>query len=612
VTRVRRSLVRVGAVALAWLAAAAALAQQPDPLQLLAQAKAATGGAAWDALRSQHSRVVFKAGKLEGNVERWASLTTGRSLTRYDIGPASGAQGFDGFVAWSQQASGATQVETDDAARELAVNAAYRDRLAFWFPDRQPARIDYARRDRAEGIDYDVVRIVPEGGRAFELWIGMLTQRIERLVEDEGAGARTEIYGDFRTVQGVTLPFRVRIERAGAPDGQYVVDRIEYNVALDDVDFGVPPPLPGDVLFAAGRDVVDVPFEVRSGHVFIEAKLDGKGPFRMLFDAGGASVLVPSTVAALGLSPRRAGGEHDVALVPIERVDVGGVAFERQTFAVIDVAPVMRRVEGLDDVAGIVGYDVVSRLPVRIDYEHSKLSLHRPRAFVPPAGAVRVPFVLNGRVPQVRARVDGVEGAFDVDTGSRASLTLAPAFVERNDLVRKYGSVRDVVAGAGAAGRTRALLARAGRLSIASVDVEAPVTYLSKQAIGASADVAGNIGYGVLRRFAVTLDYSRNALYLEKGAAFAERDVHDRAGVWLERGERGFDVVDVVADGPARAAGIAAGDVIVAVDGKPAKSLALSDVRALLRGAPGTKVRLRPERNRKPASEVVVVLRDLI
>ena len=295
-------------------------------------------------------------------------------------------------------------------------------------------------------------------------------------------------------------------------------------------------------------------------------------------------------------------------MVSVAHVEIGGVSLEGQPFAAIDLAPLMRRVEG-DDVAGILGYEIVRRLPVRIDYEHDILTLYRPRGFAPPHGAVRIPFTLHGRVPQVRASVDGIEGAFDVDTGSRASLTLSAPFVDGHGLIAKYGATREVIAGAGAGGYARALLARVGKLALQGVDVEAPVTYLSSDARGPFADpaLAGNIGYGVLRRFNVTFDYARSALYVEKNSHFAERDLHERAGLWLERGVRGFDVVDVVADSPAQAAGLVVGDVIVAVDGKPAKSMTLADARALLRGAPGTKLRLRPERKLKGANEAIVV-----
>ena len=597
---------------------------RPDPAVILAEVKAATGGKAWDALVSQHSRVTMKLGGMTGSAERWASLTTGRSLLRYELGPARGAQGFDGFVAWSQDTSGQPRVEGDDNARELAANAAYRDRMAFWFPERQPAKIEYARRDAADGAEFEVLRITPEGGRMYEVWVNLLTRRIERLVENEGAQARTEIYSDFRTVQGVSIPYKVRTTR-GDPryDEEFTVAAIDYNASLDGIEFGVPPPPPDDFRFPLGKDSVEVPFVVRNGHLFVDVRLNGKGPFRMLFDTGGLNVLLPGAMKTLGLAaegalPGSGVGEakQDVGLVKVDRMEIGGIAIDRQLFAAVDLTRLMKRVEGVDDAAGIVGYELLKRFPARIDYANSKLVFYRPETFRYAGRGTRVPFVFSDHIPQVRGRVDGIEGAFHIDTGARTSLTLTSPFVERHGLAAKYGATREVISGSGVGGPSRALLARAAVLELGDVQVKAPVTYLSRQKSGAFANpaLAGNVGYGVLRQFDITFDYASRQLFLEPNANHGQPDVHDRAGLWLERGERGIEVVEVVADSPAAAAGLKAGDLIVAVDGKAVTAIALPDVRALLRAAPGTRVRLRvvAAGTAKAPKDIVVVLKDLV
>ncbi len=52
---------------------------------------------------------------------------------------------------------------------------------------------------------------------------------------------RTETYSDFRTVQGVKLPFTVVATRTDAgPAERYTVESIEYNVPLDKIEFSPP------------------------------------------------------------------------------------------------------------------------------------------------------------------------------------------------------------------------------------------------------------------------------------------------------------------------------------------------------------------------------------
>ena len=64
---------------------------------------------------------------------------------------------------------------------------------------------------------------------------------IERLVEHEAIATRTEVYMDWRDVQGVKIPFRVRASR-GDPkaDEIVVIERIEFDGPLDDVPFARP------------------------------------------------------------------------------------------------------------------------------------------------------------------------------------------------------------------------------------------------------------------------------------------------------------------------------------------------------------------------------------
>lgn len=615
------SLARVCALVLIAGAANLASAQlggppKPDATLILAAAKAASGGAAWNALKSQHSKVTIQTGGFSGTAERWSDMTTGRSVIDYAIGPISGGAGYDGQVAWTRDEAGRSRVEENPTARELAVNAAYRDRLGFWFPDRAPAEISYKERTDADGAQFDVVRVTPAGGRAFELWINTETKLIERLVEREDQATRTEIFMDMRTVQGVQIPFRVRASR-GDPrfDETVVVESMEFNAPLTGVRFAQPAQPKPDFAFPPGKALVEVPFDVHNGHLFLRLRINGKGPYRMLFDSGSLNVLMPKVAVDLGLAKEPArkegeAGDAGIGVVQVERLELGGLVVDRQSFATIDLAALMRRVEGLDDVAGIVGHELFKRFPVRLDFTQSRATFYAPAAFKYEGAGSAVPITFRGTSPKVAGTVDAIAGEFAIDTGSRGSLTLSTPFAQANDLAAKFGARQTVIAGAGVGGHVRAALARAKVLQFGPVTVNNPVTTLAQDGQGAlgDPDLAGVIGYGILRQFNVTFDYARNVVHFEKNANFGAPDAYDRAGMWLERGAKGFEVVDAVAGAPAAAAGIKRGDVIVAINGKAWNSVSLTTLREELKAAPGTKVRLKfasgPER--------IVTLRDLI
>lgn len=596
------------------IAAGQALAQlggtpPPDPMAVLAQAKAASGGAAWDALRTQHSKVSIITGAITGSAERWNEFATGRSRLDYVIGPVSGAAGFDGRTAWSQDASGKSQAETSDAAREVAVSAAYRDRLAFWYPERAPGRITYKERAEADGAWFDVVRITPDGGRPFELWINTETKLIERLVEREATTTRTELYSDVRDVSGVKIPFRVRASRGEARHDEFVtVELMEFNAPMTGVRFAQPEPPRPDFAFPAGHAQVEVPFELRGGHLFVKVMLNGKGPYRMLFDSASSSVLLPKTAASLGVAP--SGGEGNVSVARIDRVELGGVLLERQSFATADIAEFLRRVEGMADLAGVIGFEVFRRLPVKLDYERGRATLYDPARFRYTGNGVRVPVELRGQQAAVRGRVDDYAGLFLVNTGNRGSLTLSQSFAEQHKLRERYRSKVEAVYGASVAGPLRGTLARVRTLELGDITVRDPVTMLSLTDAGALAerDVAGSVGNGVLMRFAATFDLPGGSLYLDKTASTGKPDTWDRAGLWVERGDKGFEVVHVVEGSPAALAGVKPGDVIVAVDGKPWAAVTLASLRDVFSSAPGRKVRLRMQ----AGGERTITLNDLV
>ncbi|HEX6944563.1 MAG TPA: PDZ domain-containing protein [Casimicrobiaceae bacterium] len=581
-------------------------AARPDPVALLAAAKAASGGAAWDVLRTQHSEVRLTVAGMTGTVERWNDIATGQSTLRYVIGPLTGAAGFDGKTAWTQDGTDAPKVETGAAALELATNAAYRDRLAFWYPDRGRARIEYKERKDSDGRRYDVVTIAPEGGRPFEFWIDVETKLIGQLVEREADATRTEHYADRREVQGVRIPFKVRTTR-GDPKMDEVVEvqKMAFNEPLAGVSFALPVEQQ-DLVFPAGRAAVDVPFEALSGHLFVRVLLDGRGPFRMLLDAGGANVLTQQTAQLLAGE-----GKQVAKSILVNTTSLEGVELTGQRYVVADIEPFLRRVEGVDDVAGVLGLEWFVRMPVKLDYARSRLTLYDPAKFKYAGTGTKVPVAARGRLPQVAGSIDGIPGMFEVDTGSRGSVTLVPGFAAKNDLEKKLNAKTEAITGAGVAGPLRAALARGKSLKLGSVDVPNPVVAIPRvggDVAAGSGELAGNVGFGIMRQFAVTYDLPNDALYFERYLNFGTPDIGDRAGVWLERQADGYKVVDVVTGGPAAQAGLKAGDVIVEFNGFPAAQTPLAAAREALRSTPGSRVKVKTA----GGTESTIVLRDLV
>jgi hypothetical protein len=248
------------------------------------------------------------------------------------------------------------------------------------------------------------------------------------------------------------------------------------------------------------------------------------------------------------------------------------------------------------ELSGLVGYDLASRFVIDIDYDARKFRFHDPAQWSYKGKGASVPYsVIFGGLMVVTAKItlaggDSLSGRFLVDTGVRNALMLNRPFVEKNRLESRMPAGFEAAVGYGLGGETRGRVTRAAALKLGGLAVRDPVVILSLDAKGvfASTDFDGIIGGDCLRRFHVIFDHPRQRILLEPAPAFATPFDYDMSGTFLlGKGDdfKSFLVWRVQANSPATDAGLAEGDVITSVDGKPATKLTLEDVRRALRGA---------------------------
>lgn len=372
---------------------------------------------------------------------------------------------------------------------------------------------------------------------------------------------------------------------------------------------------------ANGETSTTLPFELIDNRVFVEVQLNGQGPFHFILDTGAYGfALADTTVKTLslkteGVSEEKGVGEKTVQVnsCHLAHANFGDLRF---TDLEADIIPLgdSSNVFGTKPVDGVVGSELFERVVVKHDYVHRVLTFTSPEKFNYQGAGVIVPFELPRQIPVVDAELDGIRGKFGVDTGARSSLLLYTPFVEQNHLREKYGAHLEGVTGWGLGGPVRSLLARAKELRIGELVIDDPVVRLStqKQGLTTSSAMAGLIGPDVLSQFDVTFDYAHSRIIFERNSQYGRRDSYDRAGLWMGQENEHFIAVDVIADGPAAAAGVKQGDVILAIDGVDTAKLLLPEVREKIRREPtGNKVTLLVDSAGKRHS-VVLTLRDLV
>jgi Aspartyl protease/PDZ domain len=368
---------------------------------------------------------------------------------------------------------------------------------------------------------------------------------------------------------------------------------------------------------AAGRTTV--PFRLLNNHIYAQVMVDGKGPFLTIFDTGGHDLLTPDAAKAIsvkseGSAPGTGAGEGvvDTGFARDVTFKVGDMTMKDPAIMVLPFeAP---QVEGFSEQA-MVGFEVFRRFVTEIDYGKQSLTLIDPAKFDPKDAGTPVPFVFYDSIPQVDGTFEGIAGKFDIDTGSRVELTLTRPFVEANGLTAKHPKGVAAVDGWGVGGRSRSYVTRASDLTLGPIRIPGVVTGFGTDAKGAFADpnYAGNVGSGLLKGFVVTFDYGHQVMYL-KPLATPDPDVgtFDRAGFWINTSPAGFKIVDLTAGGAAQAVGLKVGDEITTIDGAPAGSIAISDLRKRLRDEPaGARVELTVQSG-GAARPVTLTLKDQI
>jgi len=522
---IRRGL-PAAVLALGLAGSAPALAQPPgaSAAELLAQVKAATGGARWDEVQALSATGEKTSFGLSGPYHAAEDLETGRFARGADYGLFRNAEGLDEAGRWRMDNSGVVHPLDSDEARTVAVTDGYLAGRGYLFPERAKATLQRLEPAAEDGRLYDRVLATPEGGRAVVLWIGRADHRLARATMQLGSHPETLRYGDYRPAGGLVLPFEI------ATDNGDQLETGEARIARYSPAPGAPPELrrpppgPPDFGLRAGRDVAYAPFrlDTMSGFPLVEARINGQGPLLFILDTGGHDILTPAAAKALGLTLRGAGfslgageGSTPTRYTKVAKVALGEAEMRDQPFVVLqlDLGRAAAPGGGMAPISGIIGLELFERFTVTLDFAAGRLELRRPAAEARPAGA---PIRFTSDMPLALASLDGRSGWFGLDTGNNTDVILFKAWVEARGLPAWFEVSVDTT-GAGVGGALSFRKGRAGVLALAGREVDGLPVLLAGDNLGglSSKAEAGNIGESVFARFRVTFDYAHERVSLD-------------------------------------------------------------------------------------------------
>ncbi len=351
----------------------------------------------------------------------------------------------------------------------------------------------------------------------------------------------------------------------------------------------------------AGQPCSRFPFTDLAGSVVIDARIDGQGPFQFVLDTGaGTTVITPGLASILHIGGTKTAGALGtgpqvvrVQTTTLDTVEVGDRAITGVAAAIIPLPPDITYQGRFGTIDGLIGYSFLKNFVTTIDYATHTVILADASQSDLPTGVARLPLEVSRQgIPVVPASVDGHEGRFEIDTGNNGDSFLSAAFVLKNALDTQYPSgIESEFSGVGGHASSRTV--RLATIELGSVMLHSvPVRLLlTLPEVGAGDEPSGNLGYGLLKRFRITLDYRDGVAYFEPNPDASKREPIVVVGVMLERNvDGGLTVRAVTPRTPAATADLHAGDVIVAVNGVPTSQISDADYAAAIGESPGRRV----------------------
>jgi hypothetical protein len=331
-----------------------------------------------------------------------------------------------------------------------------------------------------------------------------------------------------------------------------------------------------------------IPIEIAgSGLAFVRARVRDAEVWLLLHTAS-ASVLSRKTATRAGLD-----GEPGVlgeSQIPVEllrdvTIRLPGAELAQPTISSFDLDPMQTALGHPID--GILGIPFFESAVIAIDYGARRLELFDSESFRYRGKGQVIPITRESGFPYARARLklphrDQLDGDFLVDTGADSAARLFSPFVAANRLVDPGAKTEAAEAEGGNLGA----VLRGEEFGWGRFRFRQPVVELSRSAKGLTADARhpGLVGGQVLSRFRVIFDYAHDRMILEPNARYGDPFLYDASGVSLSAQGPDlstFEVRRVAPGSPGAQARLAAGDVLLAIDGKPVKQITLPGIRRL-------------------------------
>ena len=278
------------------------------------------------------------------------------------------------------------------------------------------------------------------------------------------------------------------------------------------------------------KSSAEIPFEFYKNLIFLEVKINGKGPFNMMLDTGTTpSALDLVTARELGLNPmssgqNAAGGGTDTNpfydLKPLN-ISVGKLKAKNIETSAGDLSAISKALG--KPLHGVLGHSFLNNRIVQIDYPKRVVRFYsKPLHKVSnkPTNSLRrtiLPFrYANDSVLIDNVLINGNKITTLFDTGFNGNFNLMPMFISSLNLEEEFNNAKPKLA-VGFRGKATSREGLIKMVKIGDLTIESPSVIFWEKGTGHDTTTYGfTIGNGFLKDFIVTIDYQSNIIMLER------------------------------------------------------------------------------------------------
>lgn len=425
--------------------------------------------------------------------------------------------GYDGKTAWEVDHSGISRVVSlGDRAEEL---------LSTWFFTGQwlaagtPLKVDMAP-EQGDGKAVVLTLSMDEGATTGTIRIDRATWLPESFEWTSGTTPRSLKVSGYAEHAGLKLPAHAE-EIDGHEHVVYDVESVETapQFMRSPYERVVAPP-PG-IRFEAGAPAALEVKKAPTGHLLVKPKINGQDAGWFIFDTGaGITVISPAVADKFGLESFGkiglvgVGGAKSAAFRQGEGMTLGPATIEKPIMTELDLS--FLNVLMGEEIAGVIGYEVVGRVVAEIDPANAKVALHDSTTYQLARGQWQE-MLLNSRTPVLKATFEDHEGLFTLDTGAGQSTVMMHALAtERFKLLEGRKTTSSMLGGVG--GMVPAKVGDLEWVELAGERHEHVKASFATKPTGAFGNryITGNLGAGLLTNFTIILDHPHGRLALVK------------------------------------------------------------------------------------------------